>query len=157
MTRETGNSYDVIIIGAGPAGIFSGLELARRSKEKVSVAIIEKGPDIDARICPSTEGKSACRRCDPCSVVSGWGGAGAFSDGKLTLSTQVGGMLDLYTGEANLRHLIDYVDKIYLHFGAPGQVWGEDEEAIHELERKALLAELKLIPAPIRHLGTGKT
>ena len=56
MTRETGNSYDVIIIGAGPAGIFSGLELARRSKEKVSVAIIEKGPDIDARICPSTEG-----------------------------------------------------------------------------------------------------
>ncbi|NLJ61368.1 MAG: NAD(P)/FAD-dependent oxidoreductase [Firmicutes bacterium] len=156
-TQRTGESYDVIIIGAGPAGIFSGLELARGRNGQISVAIIEKGPDIDARICPSTERSSACRRCNPCSVVSGWGGAGAFSDGKLTLSTQVGGMLDIYTGEAKLRELISYVDRIYLDFGAPEKVWGEDEEAIHELDRKAILAELKLIPAPIRHLGTGKT
>ena len=156
-THRTFESYDVIIIGAGPAGIFSGLELARGRNGQIRVAIIEKGPDIDARICPSTEGRSACRRCDPCSVVSGWGGAGAFSDGKLTLSTQVGGMLDVYTGEAKLRELIGYVDRVYLDFGAPTQVWGEDEEAIHELDRKAILAELKLIPAPIRHLGTGKT
>ena len=69
-THRTGESYDVIIIGAGPAGIFSGLELARGRNGQIRVAIIEKGPDIDARICPSTEGRSACRRCDPCSVVS---------------------------------------------------------------------------------------
>ncbi len=86
-THGTGESYDVIIIGAGPAGIFSGLELARGRNGRIRVAIIEKGPDIDARICSTEGGSSACRRCDPCSVVSGWGGggAGAFSDGKLTL------------------------------------------------------------------------
>ena len=155
--RKLDESYDVIIIGAGPAGIFSALELARETNGRIKVAIVEKGPDIDARVCPSNERVSSCKRCDPCSVVSGWGGAGAFSDGKLTLSTQVGGMLDTYIGEPKLRELIGYVDKTYLGFGAPEEVWGEDEGAIQELDRKAVLAELRLVPAPIRHLGTGKT
>ncbi|MGE5585168.1 MAG: NAD(P)/FAD-dependent oxidoreductase [Bacillota bacterium] len=149
--------YDVIIVGAGPAGIFSALELARAADGRISIIMVEKGPDLEARVCPSNEGKSGCRRCEPCSVVSGWGGAGAFSDGKLTLSTQVGGMLDVYVSDQRLKDLIDYVDDIYLGFGAPTKVYGGDEEALRELERKALLAEMKLIPAKIRHLGTGKT
>ncbi|MEW6229755.1 MAG: NAD(P)/FAD-dependent oxidoreductase [Bacillota bacterium] len=153
-TRE---HYDVVIVGAGPAGIFCALELARAKGGHIRTIIVEKGPDLEARACPSSEGKSPCRRCQPCSVVSGWGGAGAFSDGKLTLSTQVGGMLDVYVSDQELKELIEYVDSIYLGFGAPTRVYGGDDEAIHELERKAQLAELKLIPARIRHLGTGKT
>ncbi|MCR4401172.1 MAG: NAD(P)/FAD-dependent oxidoreductase [Firmicutes bacterium] len=154
--RQQGR-YDVIIVGAGPAGIFAALEFVRAAEGPVKMIIVEKGSDLDARVCPSNEGKTACRRCQPCSIVSGWGGAGAFSDGKLTLSTQVGGMLDVYLGDRDLKELIEYVDGIYLGFGAPTKVYGGDEEALHELERKALIAELKFIPAKIRHLGTGKT
>ena len=76
--------YDVVIVGAGPAGIFSALELAERTDLKI--LILDKGPDIDKRKCPSSRGLG-CRHCEPCAVLSGWGGAGAFSDGKLTLST----------------------------------------------------------------------
>ncbi len=149
--------YDVIIVGAGPAGIFCALELTRARKGDLRAIMIEKGPDLDARACPSSERKGSCRRCQPCSVVSGWGGAGAFSDGKLTLSTRVGGMLDVYVSQKELDELIAYVDRTYLGFGAPDKVYGGDEEAIHELERKAIQAELRFIPARIRHLGTGKT
>ena len=157
MGETKPDRYDVIIVGAGPAGIFSALEFVEATSGRIKIIIIEKGSDLDARVCPSNEGKTACRRCRPCSIVSGWGGAGAFSDGKLTLSTKVGGMLDVYVSDQKLKELIEYVDGIYLGFGAPTKVYGGDEEALHELERKALMAELKCIPARIRHLGTGKT
>jgi len=85
--------YDVIIVGAGPAGIFSALELTE--KNNLNVLILDRGQDIDQRKCPSSRGFE-CRHCEPCSVLSGWGGAGAYSDGKLTLSTEVGGWLNQY-------------------------------------------------------------
>ncbi|PKM82125.1 MAG: FAD-dependent oxidoreductase [Firmicutes bacterium HGW-Firmicutes-14] len=151
-----GQKYDVIIIGAGPAGIFAALELMTVRSE-LRVLIVEKGRDIDQRHCVSKENGNRCINCQPCSTLCGWGGAGAFSDGKITLSTQVGGILGTYIGEESLQDLIGYVDNIYVNYGAPETVYGIDEEdAIREIERKAVFAELKLIPAPIRHLGTGR-
>ena len=98
--------YDVIIVGAGPAGIFSALELTE--KTNLNVLILDRGPDIDKRKCPSSRGFE-CVHCEPCSVLSGWGGAGAYSDGKLTLSTEVGGWLNQYVSTKELQALVKYV------------------------------------------------
>ena len=149
--------YDVVIVGSGPAGIFAALELTRASRP-LRTLLLEKGPDLGQRACPSKEGGVSCRGCHPCSIVSGWGGAGAFSDGKLTLSPEVGGMLDQFLDRQSLEDLIAYVDRIYLHFGAPPRVYGAAQtQELEEIQRRALAADLKLIPAPIRHLGTGRT
>lgn len=151
-----GRKYDVIIVGAGPAGIFTALELVK-VKPGLKVLIFEKGKNIEERCCPAREERTACYNCTPCSTVCGWGGAGAFSDGKLTLSTEVGGSLEHYTGEKELAALIEYVDGTYVKFGAPNTVFGlEHEEEIQEMQRRAVLAELKLIPVRIRHMGTGR-
>lgn len=145
--------YDVIIVGAGPAGIFSALELANHTD--LNIVMLEKGPDIDKRRCPASRGLG-CIKCDPCSLLSGWGGAGAFSDGKLTLSTAVGGWLSEYVGEDRLAKLISYVDSIYVRYGAPQRVYGEDSDEVEKIERKAALAGLILVKQKIRHLGTEK-
>jgi hypothetical protein len=145
--------YDVIIVGAGPAGIFSALELAE--KARLNILILDKGADIDKRKCPANRGLG-CINCDPCNVLHGWGGAGAFSDGKLTLSTKVGGWLGEYLDEDELQNLVDYVDHVYTRFGAANNVYGADEDLIEEIERKAALAGLKLIPQKVRHMGTEK-
>jgi hypothetical protein len=142
--------YDVIIVGAGPAGIFSSLEL---SKSGLDILLVDKGSEIDARVCPIQKGADHCSSCSPCHLVSGFGGAGAFSDGKLTLSTEVGGRLKEIIGADQARTLIDYVDAAYLDFGAPHKVYGTGEK-VAKIERRAALAELRLIPVRLRHLGT---
>jgi uncharacterized FAD-dependent dehydrogenase len=115
------------------------------------------GRAIDDRVCVARVRNAPCVNSSPCSTVCGWGGAGAFSDGKLTLSTEIGGSLEQYIGEQHLAELIDYVDRTYLSFGAQDKVYGlENEEAIQEVQRRAVLAELKLVPVRIRHMGTGR-
>lgn len=145
-------SYDVVIIGAGPAGIFTALELADTNAK---VLIVEKGLDIRERIGLNTDRNAPApdRRRN---IVCGWGGAGAFSDGKLTLTTEYGGNLDDFMSKAELQKHIDYVDSVYCQFGgADRKVYGDERlEEIHELKRKAAAADLALIPARIRHLGT---
>jgi uncharacterized FAD-dependent dehydrogenase len=142
--------YDVVIVGAGPAGIFASLELCNAD---LNVLLLDKGGEIDTRVCPVQNGSGRCVLCSPCHLVSGFGGAGAFSDGKLTLSTQVGGQLKELIGVDQAQALIDYVDSIYLKFGAPSKVYGIGGN-LTELEQEAALAELTLTPVKLRHLGT---
>lgn len=149
------NNYDVIIIGAGPAGIFAARELSLHSSLKV--VLLEKGKAVDKRSCPVNEGADTCLNCKPCSIMSGWGGAGAFSDGKLTLTTEYGGWLNDYIGKKKLAELIDYVDQIYLANGAPEKVYGKDDEEFELLRQRMAHADLKLLPAHIRHMGTDNT
>jgi len=143
-------SYDVAIVGAGPAGIFASLELCNAG---LDVLLLDKGGEIDTRVCPVQNGSGGCVLCSPCHLVSGFGGAGAFSDGKLTLSTQVGGRLKDLIGFDQAQALIDYIDSIYLKFGAPPKVYGMGEN-IAALEQQAALVGLKLTPVKLRHLGT---
>jgi uncharacterized FAD-dependent dehydrogenase len=145
-------SYDVIIIGTGPAGIFAALELVKSSSLKV--LLIEKGGDIQHRSCPMIESEIPCVQCSLCSILCGWGGAGAYSDGKLTLTPEFGGWLKDYLSATELSAYIDYVDAIYLSFGAGGAVHGEDNTALSRLKKKAAGYNLELIPARIRHIGT---
>jgi uncharacterized protein len=144
--------YDIIIVGAGPAGIFAALELT--GKSKANVLIIDKGSPLEKRHCKTQREYGRCLRCDPCAVTCGWGGAGAFSDGKLTLTSAFGGFLNEFIDQASVENLIDEVDQVYLSFGASEKIYGTDLEAVKEMERQAAAAGLNLIPARIRHLGT---
>lgn len=147
--------FDVVIIGAGPAGIFAALELSKKSRLKV--LILEKGNPVDKRKCLIGSTTETCASCRPCSIMSGWGGAGAFSDGKLTLTTEFGGWLNDYINKGKLCSLIEYADQIYVQFGAPDRVFGHDSQVVEDLKLRAARANLKLIPARIRHMGTENT
>lgn len=147
--------YDVIIVGAGPAGIFAALELSKH--KGLNILMLEKGPDIEKRHCPARELGKGCAHCNPCRLLCGWGGAGAFSDGKLTLSPAVGGWLTELLSEEEVSDLIRRVDKTFVRFGATGPVYGTDVDEIERLEKKAALAGLKLISVPIRHMGTERS
>lgn len=144
-------SYDVIIVGGGPAGIFAALELCQQAN--LDVLILEKGRDIEKRVCPILGTDKSCPPCVPCSQVSGWGGAGAFSDGKLTLSPDVGGNLKDYLGQEQTAALIRYADETYLRFGGSDALYGFGD-AVEQLRRRASRADLRLLPVPMRHLGT---
>lgn len=147
---------DIVIVGAGPAGIFTAIEMIRRGTKK-KIVIVEKGAPIEKRRCPKKETKQ-CVNCKPyCHITTGFSGAGAFSDGKLSLSPEVGGDLPNLIGEALASELIDYTDKIYLEFGADSKIEGiSDPEAVKEIRKRAIQAGLKLVDCPIRHLGTEK-
>ena len=148
-----GEHYDVVIVGAGPAGIFAALELARAGVTRVLV--LEKGRDIERRRCPARE--TACAGCPQCHVMTGWGGAGAFSDGKLTLTTEVGGWLGDYLPDDELERLIDYADAMWLEFGADEQVFGPDPRTAEMLELEAAAAGMRLVPMRVRHMGTDRS
>jgi uncharacterized protein len=147
--------YDVIIIGAGPAGIFTALEMLRKGSKK-KILMVEKGHPIETRNCPKAiTGK--CINCNPCAITTGFSGAGAFSDGKLSLSYEVGGELPELLGHDVVQDLIDYTDKIYLEFGADSHVEGlNQDQEVKAIRRRAIEAGLKLVDCPIRHLGTEK-
>lgn len=147
------NHFDVIIIGAGPGGIFCAYELMDKNKD-LRILMIEKGRSIEKRQCPKRKTKQ-CVGCQPCSITTGFAGAGAFSDGKLSLSPDVGGNLPAILGYEETEKLIQESDSIYLKFGADKNVYGvEKQTEIREIRRKAIIANLKLIECPIRHLGT---
>ena len=150
------DKYDLIIVGAGPAGIFTAVELLRHgSRDKI--LLVEKGKPVEQRRCPKAQ-LGYCVNCRPtCAITTGFSGAGAFSDGKLSLSYEVGGDLPTLIGENFAQQLIDYTDKLYLDFGADPHVEGiYTGEEIREIRKNAIKAGLKLVDCPIRHLGTEK-
>ena len=146
--------YDVIIVGAGPAGIFAALELTQSSQTRV--LILDKGPALEKRRCPSRE-TGRCMKCATCALLTGWGGSGAFSDGKLTLTSQVGGLLAEIRGEDEARQLIEEVDDLWVRFGADGTPYEGNVDRIEEVARQASLVGLRLQHYPIRHLGTERS
>ena len=148
--------YDLIIIGAGPAGIFTALELIRGGSSQ-KILLVEKGVAIENRRCPKVKTQK-CVNCKPyCHITTGFSGAGAFSDGKLSLSYEVGGDFPTLVGEQFAQELIDYTDSIYLEFGADRHVEGLGQtEEVKEIRKRAIRAGLKLVDCPIRHLGTEK-
>lgn len=156
------NKYDVIVIGLGPSSIFLAYELIKLKKLKKGL-LIEQGKRVENRNCPLEEiGK--CIKCKPfCNITSGFSGAGAFSDGKLSLydpednEIHVGGNIQEYLGVEETKKLIDYTDQIYLEFGADKKLEGVDYKTeVGKIKAKAKKEGLDLISIPIRHLGTEK-
>lgn len=147
---------DVLIVGAGPAGIFTALEMLKKGSKK-KIIIIEKGKAIENRRCPKQKTKQ-CVNCKPnCHITTGFSGAGAFSDGKLSLSYEVGGDLPTLIGADKAQETIDYTDSVYLEFGADTHIEGiNNDEEVKQIRRRAIKAGLKLVDCPIRHLGTEK-
>lgn len=145
-----------VIVGAGPAGIFTALELIRLGSNK-KIIIVEKGVPIEKRSCPKSKTKK-CVNCKPyCHITTGFSGAGAFSDGKLSLSSEVGGDLPSLIGDSFAQEMINYTDSIYLEFGADPHVEGlGNTEEVKNIRKRAIQAGLKLVDCPIRHLGTEK-
>jgi len=145
--------HDVIIVGAGPAGIFTAYELLQHNP-KMDILMFEKGHQIQKRSCPKNKvGK--CVKCEPCNITTGFSGAGAFSDGKLSLSPEVGGDFPNLVGYNVVEGLINYADDIYLKFGADTHIEGlEHKEELKNIRKRAINAGLKLVDCPIRHLGT---
>lgn len=146
------DKYDIIIVGAGPAGIFTALEITKLNKN-LNIIIIDKGRNIEDRKCPErTTGK--CMKCNPCAITFGWAGAGAFSDGKLSLSPEVGGRILDYFSEDKCRKLIKYCDNIYLKFGANKIVYGLNNEKVDKIKYESSKHNIRLVECPVRHLGT---
>ena len=144
--------YDIVIVGAGPAGIFTALELKTRAPE-LSVLLVDEGLTIDRRVCPARK-TGRCVHCEPCNIMSGWSGAGAFSDGKLSLSEEVGGNITDYMSHEKARELIAYADGIYTRFGAPDKVHGLDDKKVEEIDYECSRHNIHLIKCPVRHMGT---
>ena len=158
------SKYDLIVVGAGPAGIFACYEMTLK-RPQAKVLLIDKGHDIYKRNCPILEekiklcpppaGKKDFAGCLPaCSITSGFGGAGAYSDGKFNITTEFGGWMTEYLAPSKVLELIHYVDDINLKHGATQNITDPTTEAIRDIERRGYAAGLKLLRAQVRHLGT---
>ena len=145
-------NYDVIIIGAGPGGIFTAYELNKLSPE-LKVAVLETGAPLAERKCP-IDGKKikSCIGCKSCAIMNGFGGAGAFSDGKYNITTEFGGTLHEYIGKEEAIDLMNYVDTINLSHGGEGTKLYTTANS--QLKTKCLQNGLHLLDASVRHLGT---
>ena len=142
---------DVAIVGAGPAGLFAALELAEKSRLKILV--VEQGKPPRQRSCPEQLYKG-CAKCSPCNVLSGVGGAGTLSSGRLNLRPDIGGNLYPLVGEEEAWKLVEYVDSVFLRYRSPRKLYNPHGPEVEELERKAAAAGVKFIPIPQREIGT---
>ena len=142
--------YDVIIIGAGPGGIFSAYELMKK-RPGLKVGVFEAGTELEKRHCPIDGEKiKTCIRCKSCSIMSGFGGAGAFSDGKYNITNDFGGTLHEYIGKKKAIELMQYVDNINLEHGGEGTKLYST--AGTEFKKKCIQNKLQLLDASVRHL-----
>ena len=149
--------HDLIIVGAGPGGIFTAYE-AKKNDPSVDILIIEKGNPIEKRKCPKRK-TGVCANCSPCNITTGFSGGGSFSDGKLSINEdgEIGGDLARYIGIERFRQALRYTDDLYLRFGADTKVYtARDNDAVDEIRRRAFQADLKFIDSRVRHMGTEK-
>ncbi len=146
--------YDVAIIGCGISGIFAGYELTKKNPH-LKVVMIEQGNDIFGRNCPIIANKiKDCIRCKTCDIMRGFGGAGAFSDGKFNFTTEFGGWLNDYLEDSEVMDLINYVDSVNVEFGATKEMFSTYTAEAKAIEKKALENDLHLLQAAVKHLGT---
>ena len=154
--------YDIIIVGAGPSGYMCAYELAKKNPE-LKILLLDRGKNIYERRCPVLEHKidrcpvnqKGYRECYPaCSITSGFGGAGAYSDGKFNITTEFGGWLTDYISPEELMDLINYVDEVNLSFGATNVITNPDTPKVREIELRAMSVGVKLLRSKVRHLGT---
>ena len=143
---------DVVVIGAGPAGLFASAKLA----DFLSVIIIDKGRGIEGRRCISLEDEK-CVKCSPCNITGGLGGAGGLSDGKLNLRTDIGGNLEEFVSYNEAWEIIDEIDKFFLKHGAPDEIYAPSEKEIDDILRESAASGIKFIPIVQRHMGSDKT
>ena len=161
-----GNPYDVIIIGAGPAGLYAAYEFTRKAPT-AKVLFVDKGVEAKYRHCPIMEGK--IDKCPPankiktyascwpaCGVINGAGGAGSFSDGKFNITSEFGGFLTDYLAPSEVLNLIRYVDEINMAHGAPDTITDPTTDSVAAIERQAAGVGLKLLRARVRHIGTDR-
>ncbi|XMB71567.1 NAD(P)/FAD-dependent oxidoreductase [Mycoplasmatota bacterium WC30] len=155
-------NYDVIIVGAGPAGLMCAYELSEKNQD-LKVLLIDKGKDIYHRNCPIIEKKiikcpiqkNGQTGCLPsCSITNGFGGAGAYSDGKFNITSEYGGWMDEYLDDDTVLDLINYADSINLKFGAPIEITDPTTKKVKDIEKRGLAVGLKLLRGKVRHLGT---
>ena len=147
-------NYDVAIIGCGTAGIFAGYELIKRHPE-LKIVNFEQGGDIYSRHCPIVAGRvNKCVHCAVCDTMCGFGGAGAFSDGKYNFTTEFGGWLTDFMEKKEVMELINYVDTINMKYGATDKTFSTDSPEAQALAREALKYDLHLLQAKVKHLGT---
>lgn len=152
------NNLDIVIVGCGPSGLFSALKLIE-SNPSLKIAIFEKGREVDKRTCPVSEYNGKCLNCSTCNMMCGIGGAGLLSDGILNLKTDaVGGNLYDYTkNDVESQKIVDYIDNVFLKFGAIIELHGIDTEKTNELYRKAISFGIKYVQIKQRHLGSENT
>ncbi len=152
VVKAMAKKYDVIIVGAGPGGIFSAYELVQRAPE-LSIAVFESGHALEKRRCPIDGDKvKSCVNCKSCSIMSGFGGAGAFSDGKYNITNDFGGTLYEYVGKQQATDLMKYVDEINMKYGGEGTKMYST--AGTHFKKLCLQNKLNLLDASVRHLGT---
>ncbi|MGZ7044417.1 MAG: NAD(P)/FAD-dependent oxidoreductase [Methanobacterium sp.] len=144
--------FDVVIIGAGPAGLFAASKLA----DHLKVIIIDKGRGLEGRKCFSLQ-HGKCKKCFPCNITGGLGGAGGLSDGKLNLRPDIGGNLEEFVSHDEAWKIINDIDKYFLKHGAPDELYAPGEEDIDEILRKSAASGIKFIPIVQRHMGSDKT
>lgn len=146
--------YDVIIVGAGPAGLFSAYELISKNK-KLKVALLDRGSCVKNRVCPMNKMGVPCRNCNPCGILSGYGGAGTFSDGKLNFIPRLGKSdLTKYMSESEAYKLIDETEEIFNKFGMDAEVYPSNMDEASEIRKKVAIAGAKLLLIKQKHLGS---
>lgn len=152
--KSPNTCYDIAIIGAGTSGIFAAYELTKQ-KPGLNIVMLEQGNDIYKRNCPTVQNKTKdCIKCKSCDIMRGFGGAGAFSDGKYNFTTQFGGWLNDYISDDKVMDLINYIDNINVEFGATTKIYSTYSQEAKYIEKKALENDLHLLQASVKHLGT---
>ena len=146
--------YDVIIIGAGPAGLFSAYELITKNK-KLKIALLDKGSSVEYRICPMNKKGVPCQNCNPCAILAGYGGAGTFSDGKLNFIPRLGKSdLTKYMSESDACKLIDETEEIFNKFKMDADVYPSNMDEAIEIRKKVAIAGSNLLLIKQKHLGS---